>query len=76
MAKRAIYAQEWKSENQPVRKGAVTLFFPWNMFTKAASLTSPFLHFKSQTCYSTARNKDVYFNGIFYTKLVSVLYLD
>ena len=62
MAKRAIYAQEWKSENQLVRKGAVTLF------TKGASITSPFLHFKSQRCYSTARNKDVYFNGIFLHK--------
>ena len=27
MAKRAIYAQEWKSENQVVRKGAEILFF-------------------------------------------------
>lgn len=35
------------------------------MLTKAALSTSQFLHFKSQTCYLIACNKDMYFYDIF-----------
>lgn len=38
MAKRTIYAQEWKSENQSVKKEVLKYLFFCNMLTKDASL--------------------------------------